>query len=36
MSRLAVFGLGILCGMTLEILLIGIYVSIRTNHIDKK
>lgn len=39
MSRLAVFGLGILCGMVLQTMLILLYICIRINHkfdIEKK
>lgn len=36
MSRLLVFGIGILCGMVLLVLLVGIYASLRINDIDKK
>ena len=36
MSRLLVFGLGILCGMVLQTMLILLYACIRINNIDKK
>ena len=36
MSRLLVFGLGILCGMVLQTLLIFIYACLRINNIEKK
>lgn len=36
MNRLAVFGIGILCGMALQILLIWLYACLKINDIDKK
>ena len=36
MSRLAVFGLGVLCGIVLQTMLILLYCSLIVNNIDKK
>lgn len=36
MSRLLVFGLGVLCGIVLQTLLMFLYVTLRINDIDKK
>lgn len=36
MSRLFVFGLGILCGMVLQLFLISLYITFKKNNIDKK
>lgn len=36
MSRLAVFGLGILCGMVLQTILIFLYCCLKINSIEKK
>lgn len=36
MSRLAVFGLGILCGMVIQTMLIFLYSCLKINSIEKK